>query len=191
MTFKKLFATTAAAALVATAAAADVRLSDTIGTDFDRDTFNTGFADTGYFDALDRDRDTMLDENEYATGLYADYDTDNDVLISQDEFDTANVRYYGDAYQGGAFADYDANADGMLDQGEFGGFYGTDVAPRFAEYDADQDGFLNSDEYASDLYDTADVNRDAVVTIEEEGFFEGWFDGDDIEAEVQTVGDVM
>ncbi|MGR3541422.1 MAG: EF-hand domain-containing protein [Hasllibacter sp.] len=188
----KLFATaTAAAALIGTAALADIRLSDSIGPDFDRETFGTGFAETGYFDALDRDGDSMLGENEYATGLYADYDMDNDVLISEDEFATANTRYYGETYEGGMFADYDLDGDGFLNQGEFREFYGNDVATTFADYDADRDGMLNADEYANNLYETADADRDAVVTIEEEGFFEGWFDGDDIEAEIETVGDVM
>ena len=39
--------------------------------------------------------------------------------------------------------------------------------------------------------DTVDLNEDKVLTVEEEGWFEGWFDGDDIEVELDEVGDVL
>ena len=186
-----LLATSAAAALlVATSAGAQI-FGDEIGTDYDYDTFNSGFGETGYYDALDADDDDLLSENEYATGLYSDYDRDDDVLISEEEFGLGTERYYGGAYDGGAFSDYDTDADGFLNQQEFGGFYGTEYGDSFTGYDADADGFLNSDEYSTGLYGMADRDQDQVVTIEEEGIFEGWFDGDDVEAEIEEVGDVL
>lgn len=188
MTFKFITAT-AAAALLATTASAQM-LSDTIGTDYDFDTFDRAYAANGVYDGLDQDGDTLLGENEFRSGMYADYDRDRDVMISQSEFDEGNVRYYGDTYAGSDFATYDANTDGMLDQNEFSGFYGTEYTERFSGYDADADGMLNSREFNTKLYETADMNRDAVITVEEEGFFEGWFDGDDITARVREIGPI-
>ena len=192
MTIMKTFAlTTAAAALIGASAASAQVFGDEIGTDYGYDGFERGFAETGYYDALDRDGDEMLSENEYATGLFTDYDRDADMMVSEDEFATGTQRYMGDAYDGGQFADYDANADGMVDRSEFRNFYGTEYTSMYTGADGDADGMLNRDEYGSSVYNTADADRDQVITIEEEGFFEGWFDGDDIEARVREVGDLM
>ena len=191
MKTRTLFTATAVAALLGATAASAQMLSDSIGPDYDYDTFNEGFASTGYYTGLDLDGDSMLSENEYATGLYADYDTDNDVMISEDEFMVGTTRYYGEGmYQGGAFADYDADADGFLNQQEFGAFYGTEYTPLFAGQDVDRDGFLNQEEFSTGLYRTADLDQDQIITIEEEGWFEGWFDGDDINVEVREIGEV-
>ena len=90
----------------------------------------------------------------------------------------------------GDFASYDADDDGFLNQQEFGQFYGTDYTARYDELDTDDDEMLTETEYTTGLYDSADLDDDQVVTIEEEGFFEGWFDGDDVEAELRDVGQV-
>ena len=191
MTTRNLFTATAAAALLGATAASAQMLSDTIGADYDYDRFNEGFASTGYYDGLDMDGDSMLSENEYATGLYADYDRDNDVMISEEEFVLGNDRYYGEGlYEGGLFADYDADADGFLTQREFGSFYGTEYTPLFAGQDVDRDGMLNAEEFSTGIYRTADLDQDQIITVEEEGWFEGWFDGDDIDVEVREIGEV-
>ena len=191
MTMHKRLATTAAVAILAATAAQAQLFGDEIGTDLDYDRFNTGFGESGYYDALDRDDDALLNEGEYATGLYADYDRDNDLQITEEEFGLGTNRYFGDAYEGGVFTDYDADQSGYLDQSEFGGFYQSDYRDTYTGLDADADGFLNADEYGTGLYGAADVNQDQVITIDEEGWFEGWFDGDDVEAEVEEVGDIM
>ena len=190
MTFTKHLALTAVAALLGTTAASAQMFGDTYGTDYDYDTFNTGFGESGYYDALDTDDDVLLSESEYTTGLYADYDRDNDVLISEEEFGLGTDRYYGGAYEGGLFSDYDADADGFLNQEEFGGFYETEYRQNYTGYDTDADGFLSQDEYSTGLYGSADMDQDEILTVEEEGWFEGWFDGDDIETEVMEVGEV-
>ncbi len=46
-------------------------------------------------------------------------------------------------------------------------------------------------EYSQGIYNMSDRDQDLVISIEEEGWFEGWFDGDDIEAEITTVGEVF
>ena len=88
------------------------------------------------------------------------------------------------------FSDYDANADGVLDQSEFSPFYETAYTSYYDDLDTDADGFLSEDEYSTGLYGAADRDSNLRVSIEEEGFFEGWFDGDDITAEVERVGPV-
>ena len=191
MTFTKHLAITATVALLGASAAQAQMFGDEIGTDYDYDTFNTGFGGTGYYDALDTDDDSLLSTNEYATGLYADYDRDNDRQINEEEFGLGTDRYFGDGYAGGAFADYDLDQSGYLDQSEFGGFYEADYGDTFTGLDTDQDTFLSSDEYSTGLYGAADRNQDQVITVDEEGFFEGWFDGDDVEAEIREVGDVL
>ena len=56
--------------------------------------------------------------------------------------------------------------------------------------DADGDGLIPEDDWGTGLYGRADANRDTVITIEEEEWFEGWFDGDDTQAEIRDAGDV-
>lgn len=187
----KLLTATAATALLLAAPASAQVFGDEYGTDLDATRFNEGFGSTGYYEALDSDRDTFLSENEFSTGLYADYDRDNDNLISTDEYETGVSRTFGDSYAGGAFTDYDSDANGFLNQNEFRTAYeGAGYRDVYGSYDADGDARLTRDEYATGLYNRADANRDTVVSIEEEGLFEGWFDGDDVEAEIEQVGTV-
>lgn len=190
MTFKKTFAMTATAALLGATAAGAQMFGDGIGTDYDYNSFNTGMNESGYFNRLDRDQDTMLNQSEYATGLYRDFDRDRDLQITEDEFDGGNTRYFGDGYAGGAFTDYDTDTSGYIDQTEFRGFYDSGYGDDFTGLDGDADGMLNVDEYNTSLYNRADADQDQVLTIEEEGFFEGWFDGDDIDAEIESIGEV-
>jgi hypothetical protein len=171
--------------------AAAQMLGPDYGTDYDRDTFNTGFMETGYYDAIDTDDDELISTNEYSTGLYADYDMDGNSEISDTEFENATDRYMGaGAYDANTFGTYDADGSGYLDQQEFGSYYGDNMTQYYSGMDTDQSGYLDYNEYSTGLYDAADVNQDRVISIEEEGWFEGWFDGDDIEAEIETVGEV-
>lgn len=186
----KTFALTTAAALLLAGTASAQMFGDTYGTDLDMDRFNTGFGETGYFDALDRDNDGMLNESEYATGLYYTFDMDRDLQITEDEYLTGAQRYYGADYEVTPFTDYDIDGSGYLSQNEFRPLYDSGYNDDFVSFDGDGDGMLTSEEYSAGFYNRADANQDMVITIEEEGFFEGWFDGDDIEAEIETVGDV-
>jgi hypothetical protein len=190
MTFRKTFVATATAALLGATAAGAQMFGDEIGTDYDYDAFNTGMTGTGYYNALDRDQDTMLNQSEYATGLYRNIDSNRDLQITEDEFTAGNERYLGDGYTGGAFTDYDVDASGYIDQSEFRTYYDSGYNDDFVSFDGDGDGMLTSDEYNTGLYGRADANQDQIITIEEEGLFEGWFDGDDIEAEIESVGEV-
>lgn len=190
MTIRKTLAMTAAAALLGATAASAQMFGDEVGTDYDYDTFNAGMTETGYFDTLDRNADTMLDEPEYARSVYRDLDRNRDMQITEDEFTAGNERYFRDGYAGGAFTDYDVDASGYVDQTEFRNYYDSGYNDDFISLDGDGDGMLTGDEYNTGLYNRADMNQDKVLTIEEEGLFEGWFDGDDIEAEIETIGDV-
>lgn len=186
----RTLAFTTTAALLLTGAASAQMFGDAYGTDLDAGTFNTGFGETGYYNALDRDGDTMLNESEYATGLYRNFDMDRDLRITEDEYLTGSTRYRGADYDAMPFTDYDTDASGYLSQNEFRPLYDTGYNDDFVSYDGDGDGMLTSDEYSSGIYNRADRNQDTVISIEEEGLFEGWFDGDDIEAEIEQVGDV-
>ena len=190
MTIRKTFAMTAAAALLAASGASAQMFGDTIGTDYDRTGFDSGFAETGLYDAFDRDDDTMLNESEYATSVYRDIDRNRDLQITEDEFTAGNERYFGGEYAGGAFTDYDVDASGYVDQSEFRNYYDSGYNDDFVSFDGDGDGMLTSEEYNTGLYGRADRDQNTMISIEEEGLFEGWFDGDDIEAEVETIGEV-
>ena len=124
-----LLSATAVAALLAAPSGAQM-----FGTDYGYDTFETGFGETGTYDALDTDDDAYLDRGEFATGLYADYDRDDDLLNSEEEFDLGTDRYLGADYDTD-FATYDVDGDGFLDQEEFGEFYGTDYTDYYDTYD--------------------------------------------------------
>jgi hypothetical protein len=187
----KTFALTTSTAILLAGAAAAQMLGPDYGTDLDYNTFNEGFQTTGYYDAVDVNDDTYLDESEFSTGLYADYDMNNDLQITQDEFETGYTRYFGaDAYDSSMYGTYDADGSGYLDQSEFSSYYGDEYRDYYAEIDADDDNLLSQDEFTTGAYNAADLDRNAVISIEEEGWFEGWFDGDDIEAEVESVGPV-
>jgi hypothetical protein len=187
----KTFALTTSTAILLAGAATAQMLGPDYGTDLDYGTFNEGFQTTGYYDAVDANDDAYLDESEFSTGLYADYDRDNDLQITQDEFETGYTRYMGaDSYDTAMYDTYDVDGSGYLDQPEFGSFYGEEYGDYYSGMDADADGLLSQDEFSTGMYNAADLDRNAVISIEEEGWFEGWFDGDDIEAEVETVGPV-
>lgn len=183
----KLTLTAAAAALLVSGAAQAQLFGDEIGTDLDRDRFNTGFGETGFYDAWDRDDEVGINEGEFATGVFSDWDTDNDLQISEEEYGLGTERWYGEN-RAADFAGYDADASGFVDRQEFGAGWDTSL---YGGYDTDADGLLTEDEFNTGVYDTADLDRDEVITVEEEGWFEGWFDGDDVEAEVEEVGDVL
>ncbi|SDY92581.1 hypothetical protein [Citreimonas salinaria] len=148
--------------------------------------FQTGFAESGTFDAWDRDDDTFLSEGEFATGTFADWDTDNDLQITEEEYTVGAERWYGPDYNT-PYTDWDADESGYIDRTEFGEGWDSDY---YTAWDEDEDSLLSEDEYTAGVYDSADLNDDYVVTVEEEGWFEGWFDGDDVEAEIEEVGDV-
>jgi hypothetical protein len=186
----KFALTTTAATLLATAASAQM-FGAGHGTDLDRDAFNTGLGETGYYAALDRDEDRMLDRSEYSRGLFRDFDRDRDSMISSDEYEMGWGRYFGmDGYNQNVFGQYDADEDGMLSTEEFGTYYGDNTETYYDAYDANADGLLDEEEYSTGLYNAADLDQNQVISVEEEGWFEGWFDGDDIEVELESVGDV-
>ncbi|MGR3494206.1 hypothetical protein [Citreimonas sp.] len=148
--------------------------------------FRTGFTTTGTFDAWDSDDQAGLSEGEFSTGVFADWDTDNDLQITEEEYTAGAERWYGADYAT-PYADYDTDGSGYIDRTEFGSAWDSDY---YTEWDSDGDSLISEDEYTTGLYDTVDLNDDTVITVEEEGWFEGWFDGDDLEAEIQEVGAV-
>lgn len=150
--------------------------------------FSSGFSEGGTYNAWNRDTsDAGLSEGEFATGMFADWDRDNDTRISEDEYTAGSERWYGADYDT-AYSDWDADQSGYIEKTEFGGGWDNDY---FNAWDTDEDTFLSEDEFNTGVYDTVDSNDDQVITVEEEGWFEGWFDGDDVEAEVEEVGDVI
>jgi hypothetical protein len=186
----KFALTTTAATLLATAATAQMFGPD-YGSDLDYNRFNEGLTGTGYYEVIDINDDMLIDQSEYSRGLYRDYDRDRDLQITDEEFGMGYGRYFGeDMYDANTFTTYDMDQSGYLDQTEFGEFYGNEYGDYYAGLDADTDGFLNTDEYSTGLYNAADYDQNQVITIEEEGWFEGWFDGDDVEAEIESIGDV-
>lgn len=184
------FALTTTAALIVAGSASAQMFGGTYGSDLDMDRFGEGFASTGYYGALDRNDDAMLDNREFSTGLYRTYDRDRDLQITPEEFETGYGRDLGEDYDASMFETYDADASGVLTQEEFGTFYGERYGDYYSSYDADADGMINEQEFGEGVYRSADRNQDMQITVEEEGFFEGWFDGDEIDAEIEQVGDV-
>ena len=187
MTMHKRLAVSAAAALLATTAANAQMFGDDYGTDLGYDQFEAGFGETGYYDAWDTDDDAGLTEGEFGSGIYADWDTDNDLQITEEEWQVGTERWYGADYEGN-FTEWDADESGFIDQEEFGGGWDSTY---YSEWDTDEDSVLNEEEFGTGLYNTADLDQDQVITVQEEGWFEGWFDGDDVEAEIEEVGDVL
>jgi hypothetical protein len=151
------------------------------------DEFRTGFDQSGMYNAWDRDGTPGISEGEFGTGLYHNWDRNRDLQITEDEYTTGAERWYGTDYDR-TFADYDTDTSGYIDQSEFGAGWDNEY---YSQWDTDGDAALTEDEYATGLYGRADANQDQVITVEEEGWFEGWFDGDDVEAEIENVGDVL
>ena len=186
MKFMKHVTASVAALMLAVPASAQM-FGDAQGTDLDPTGFQTGLNESGMYDAWDRDATPGLSENEFATGVYHDWDRDRDMAISQEEYDAGVGRWYGDG-QGADFATADADQSGAIEREEFGSVWDDEY---YSGWDADSDGVLSEEEYGTGLYNAADTNEDMVISVEEEGWFEGWFDGDDVEAEIEQVGDVM
>jgi Ca2+-binding EF-hand superfamily protein len=149
--------------------------------------FNAGFSATGSHEAWDRDGDAGLNEGEFATGMFSRWDMNNDLQISENEYTAGSDRWY-DASFNTPFTDYDVDSSGYIDRSEFGGAWQNDT---FTVWDGDSDGLITNDEFSTGAFNNADLDSDKVITVEEEGWFEGWFDGDDVEAEIEEVGDVM
>jgi hypothetical protein len=186
MTMHTYLAAAATAALLASPASAQM-FGQESGADLDYDQFHTGLGSSGYYDAWDADNDSGLTEGEFGTGVYADWDADNDRQITEQEFTRGSERWFGEDFDT-AFADWDSDSDGVIDQQDFGQNWDSDY---YAQWDRNQDEMVDETEFSQGLYETADANQDKVITIEEEGWFEGWFDGDDVEAEIKDVGEVM
>ena len=187
MTFSKHLATTAIAALFATTAANAQMFGEDYGSDLGYDQFEAGFGETGYYDAWDMDDDAGLTEAEFGQGIYADWDVDNDLQISEEEWSAGTERWFGADWDGD-FLEWDADESGFVDQEEFGEAWDPNY---YTEWDTDENQLLSQEEFSGGLYNAADLDQDQVLTIEEEGWFEGWFDGDDVEAEIQEIGDVL
>ena len=186
MYLKKHFVlTTAAAMLVSTAATAQI-FGDEFGTDLTQENFNRGFAETGTFEAWDTDADAGLNENEFATGVFAEWDRDNDLVLTETEYSTGAERW--GANDNAVFADADVDTSGLIERAEFRDTWDTNY---YAGWDRDADNVLNQEEFGTGLYQAADANQNQVITVQEEGWFEGWFDGNEVEAEIQEVGDVL
>ncbi|MFN7025497.1 MAG: hypothetical protein ACK4QP_13455 [Pseudorhizobium sp.] len=149
--------------------------------------FQSGFSQAGTFGAWDRDGTAGLSEGEFATGVFASWDADNDLQITEDEYGAGSQRWYGADYAT-PFTDYDADTSGFIDRTEFGSAWDNDY---YNTWDADDDSLLSEDEYNTGIYGAADLDSNKVITVEEEGWFEGWFDGDDVEVEIEEVGDVL
>ena len=149
--------------------------------------FREGFGQSGTYEAWDRDRSGGLNEGEFATGMFSRWDADDDMQITQEEYRAGTERWYGADYDAD-FGRFDADGSGSVDRAEFGRNWDSEY---YNEWDADDDANLTQDEFDTGVYGTADANNDMVISIEEEGGFEGWFDGDDIEAEIEQVGDVL
>ena len=185
MNMKTFLMSAAAAALTAGTASADLFVEYDRTTGYDG--FQTGFNDTGYYDAWDRNDDDRIAENEFATGVYADWDTNNDMEITEDEYEVGAERWYGSDYDT-SFGTWDLDRSETIDRNEFSQNWDSEY---YAGWDTNEDTYLDRNEYSTGVYNTADLNNDTVIQIEEEGWFEGWFDGDDVEAEIEQVGDVM
>lgn len=148
---------------------------------------SAGVSEAGTFDAWDRDEEAGLNEGEFATGMFSSWDTDNDLQITEEEYGTGSEGWFGADYST-PFTEYDADTSGYIDRNEFGSGWDNSY---YTQWDADSDSLLSEDEFSTGVYNTADLDENQVITVEEEGFFEGWFDGDDVEAEIQEVGDVL
>jgi Ca2+-binding EF-hand superfamily protein len=149
--------------------------------------FNAGLSDSGVHGAWDRDDDAGLNEGEFATGMFSNWDMDNDLQISEEEYTAGTDRWY-DASFDTPFTNYDVDSSGYISRSEFGEGWQNDT---FTVWDGDSDGLITNDEFSTGAFNSADLDDDKVITVEEEGWFEGWFDGDDVEAEIEEVGDVV
>ncbi len=100
------------------------------------------------FSQFDRDNDSRLNNNEFATYTFYTLDYDDDNMISDEEWDTyTNTWYepidleYDDSV---AFTTYDANDNGYIEANEYASAYDTDL---YSSWDMDNDGFIEVAEY--------------------------------------------
>ncbi len=98
--------------------------------------------------SFDTDGDGMLSNTEFNTGFdgagtMGRYDSDDDMMLSEDEYN-AGFGNIGDfreeGYEARGFGDLDADADGMLNNEEYNNAF-------FGEYDRDRSGMIEEGEY--------------------------------------------
>lgn len=115
------------------------------------------------YDTWDTDRDSLLDNQEFAagpyhswySGTYNRWDADGDGFVSDEEY-SASPQWHADT----GIGDWDTDRSGQLDEREF-------YAGTFERWDTDRDGRLDQDEFYAGAYETWDSNRDGVLSQEE------------------------
>lgn len=113
------------------------------------------WADRGIYEDWDLNDDAGVDETEFGEGLFGAWDRDDDDIIREDEWTEGTDAFFGDADYG-TFADWDADGDTELDLNE-----------------------VSEGLESRNLYDTIDVDRDALIDDEE--LADWWFDVFDLD----------
>jgi hypothetical protein len=111
------------------------------------------------FAEWDANRDQVIGEDEFYSGLYDTWDADGDGELTEAEFDDGWNTWFSDMDQPD-YGGLDSDGDGLLTENEFAqGFGQTQV---YSEWTAD--GELSEDQFSSGLYDVYDIDDDDLIT---------------------------
>jgi|GEM_PF-1833132 len=121
---------------------------------------------TAYYVDYDKNKNGILDSNEFYTYAYRVWDTDRDGYLSDEEWKLSTARWYGptsNTYQ--TYTYWDKNGDGKIDATEFD--TGAASTKLYTVWDTNADSQINNDEYAAASFRVYDTNNDGVLSMDE------------------------
>lgn len=121
---------------------------------------------TAYYVDYDKNKNGILDSNEFYTYAYRIWDTDRDGFLSDEEWKLSTARWYGPSsstYQ--TYTYWDKNGDGKVDATEFD--TGAASTKLYTVWDTNADSQINNDEYAAASFRVYDLNNDGVLSMDE------------------------
>jgi len=121
---------------------------------------------TSYYYDYDKNRNGILDSNEFYNYAYTAWDMNRDGYLSQEEWKLQTARWYGPAateYK--TYTYWDKNGDGRVDSTEFD----TTVSSTnlYSTWATGPSKTITNDAYASASFRLRDLNGDGVISAQE------------------------
>lgn len=173
---KQLLVLSVSCALAVTSASAAINWSfmqaDQDGNrELSRQEFLEGLREANIFATFDPNGDNALQENEFYEHAFGAWDVNNDNIVDPLEFNTYSGPWFT-AGVAGTFDDWDDNEDGAINLDEF--VAEADDEGLFDEWDENDDGALAENEYVAAAFERADIDRDQVVSEDEDAIWFNW-----------------
>lgn len=159
----KLHALVVTVALVASGSAAqEVAFDPGDDRTLSKEEFDRGLERRDIFRRFDVDGDGLIDQQEFADGLYDGYDINDNDVLEEDEFDArGRMHLWSGDFSGTTLESWDIDGDGVVLRNEALNGLGN-IAP-LTEWDHDDDNALSREELVDGLWSVYDDNEDGVI----------------------------